>query len=213
MVRGISCWRKPCWFSYIVQYLIWPPSLLWAWHVRRHGLLLPLVMHAARIWWYFPDIRNPTLSFPPWELHPALIKPLIVSFLWFPLAPDLPHTDITVSLSHRMQAVAAFPAKCLPALLWSTLLENLVAFFHVFQASLQFSHFSPPSPHPLLHCSQPFPVVHVQCQIPWCRHGLVLQTHLKAEQSERQSLVKWIPNPLHSFYSKYFMAETIFLFT
>lgn len=171
----------------------------------RHSLLPPLAMHAPRIWWHFPDVWNPTLSFPPWKLNPALIKPLIVSFLWFPLASDLPHTDITISLPHRMQAVAAFPAKCLPALLWSTLLENLIAFFHVFQASLQFSYFFPPS----LHCSQLFPVLRIQCPIPWCQ-GLVLQTHSKAEQSERQSLVKWIPNPLHSFYCKYFMAETIF---
>lgn len=138
MVRGISCWRKPYWFSCTVQYLVWPPSLLWAWHMHRLGLLSPLATHAARIWWHFPDIRNPTFGFPSWELRTALIKPLIVSFLWFPLASDLPHTDITISLPHRMQAAAAFPAKCLPALLWSTLLENLVPFFHVLQASLHF---------------------------------------------------------------------------
>lgn len=50
-------------------------------YIPRQSCLFSLVCQKTYLWFSIPKATTP-------------IKPLIVSFLWFPLVSDLPHTDI-----------------------------------------------------------------------------------------------------------------------
>lgn len=95
MVRGISWKRKPCYFSCVLQYLLWLPFPFWAWYMHRLCLFPPFTTYPAKVCQFFSLTRQKMYL---WLSIPKVttpVKPLIVSFLWFPLASDLPHTDIT----------------------------------------------------------------------------------------------------------------------